>query len=470
MNAARETLLGSLLSAKLVVAALALSSDASVHADAKACVGAYYFEGWYHDRPGAFAAFATEELRTHFPDRRATYMNEYWRDDSVGAMEAQIDLAADHGVQFFTFDWYWYGSAAATRGDGINGGLERFLVAANSHRMRFSIDVINVSPTAIAAHEWRAAVDLLMTYLAHPRYLSVGDKPLLTIFDPGDANIPFSYIEDEARRVGLAGVSLAADNRGSKSRFDHVVLYNSIPGYGAGERAMPYRNLTYYTDGVRPRPGETWADPGVWNLQSSGVVPGRQSFIPTVMSGFDARPWNTPDSWYFNNESFWVEGRNWGRTPENFAGHLRAAINWIDDHPDQATPERLVMIYAWNEFGEGGYIAPTVGDPDGLYLDAVRSVLGLPDTPEFRRADCNDDGRVDVSDPVFTVRSLFLGGREHTCRDSCDSNDDGIVDISDAIATLTALFDRGAIPAPGAEDCGEDPSDDELDCTGDGCG
>ena len=36
------------------------------------------------------------------------------------------------------------------------------------------------------------------------------------------------------------------------------------------------------------------------------------------------------------------------------------------------------MIYAWNEFGEGGFIAPTVGDPDGLYLDAIKSVVLVP--------------------------------------------------------------------------------------------
>ena len=97
------------------------------------------------------------------------------------------------------------------------------------------------------------------------------------------------------------------------------------------------------------------------------------------MAGWDARPWNTPPSWYFNDPEYTVDGENWGRTPEAFAAHLQAAIDWIDDNPDLATPERLLMIYAWNEFGEGGYIAPTLGDPNGLYLDAVASVTGIPE-------------------------------------------------------------------------------------------
>jgi hypothetical protein len=54
---------------------------------------------------------------------------------------------------------------------------------------------------------------------------------------------------------------------------------------------------------------------------------------------------------------------------------LKDAIAWMDDHPGQTTAERILLVYAWNEFGEGGYIAPTDGDPEGSYLKALKSVL-----------------------------------------------------------------------------------------------
>jgi hypothetical protein len=47
----------------------------------------------------------------------------------------------------------------------------------------------------------------------------------------------------------------------------------------------------------------------------------------------------------------------------------------MDQHPDQTTAERIVLLYAWNEFGEGGYLAPTKGDPEGAYLKAVKQVV-----------------------------------------------------------------------------------------------
>ena len=100
--------------------------------------------------------------------------------------------------------------------------------------------------------------------------------------------------------------------------------------------------------------------------------------------------------------------------------------------------------------------------------DAV-AVMTLPltfGTPyRFRRGDCNDDGGVDISDAVSTLGSLFLGEGDPGCDDACDSNDDGAMDISDAIATLGVLFlGNGVIPLPGMNDCGIDPTDDELGC------
>jgi hypothetical protein len=35
----------------------------------------------------------------------------------------------------------------------------------------------------------------------------------------------------------------------------------------------------------------------------------------------------------------------------------------------------MLLIYAWNEFGEGGIVAPTRGE-NGMKLEAVRNVFG----------------------------------------------------------------------------------------------
>lgn len=84
---------------------------------------------------------------------------------------------------------------------------------------------------------------------------------------------------------------------------------------------------------------------------------------------------------------------------------------------------------------------------------------------DFRRADSNGDGRVDISDAVFTSNWLFLGGPAPSSQDAVDTNDDGRTNIVDGIDTLLWLFRDGAPPPPPFPDAGPDPTPDGLGST-----
>jgi len=382
LNPSRRSITG-------ILVLLGLFSQSLVSAAPTATVGAYYFEGWYHDTPEAIAAFANAELRNNFPEREPIWGGGLWRGDTVEVMEQQIDLAADHGISFFSFDWYWYGSQAATANDGINSGLKNFMLASNRDRMKFNINIVDAGPTPIDSDaEWEQVADMLLPYLSDSQYLRVGGNPLITNFNAaGMTQTNYDYFQQVAAAAGINEVEFAANTAGSASLYSHVTRYNAVLGWGGGETEYPYQSQTDYLEG-----GVDWTN-GIWNDDTANL--GSQSYIPTIMAGWDARPWNTPPSWYFNPT----------RTPEAVGAHLQEAIDWIDNNPTLATPERLVMIYAWNEFGEGGYIAPTVGDPNGLYLDAIRSVLGVPELP----GDFNDDGSVNGADLLQWQRNPSVG-------------------------------------------------------------
>lgn len=107
----------------------------------------------------------------------------------------------------------------------------------------------------------------------------------------------------------------------------------------------------------------------------------------------------------------------------------------------------------------------TPGDPKVCVVD-----IGVT----FRRADCDQSGKVDFNDAIFHLRFLFLGENEDVvngCRDACDSDDSGADDFTDDINTLQVLFlGQGGIPAPGplpdeSHPCGSDPTEgDTADC------
>jgi hypothetical protein len=84
--------------------------------------------------------------------------------------------------------------------------------------------------------------------------------------------------------------------------------------------------------------------------------------------------------------------------------------------------------------------------------------------PRFIRGDCETTGTLDLSDAVFLLRHLYLGGTGPGCLDACDGDDSGALDITDAIAILSHLFLGGPPPPAPFPDPGPDPTPDAIGC------
>ena len=75
--------------------------------------------------------------------------------------------------------------------------------------------------------------------------------------------------------------------------------------------------------------------------------------------------------------------------------------------------------------------------------------------------------RSNISDGVFVLNYLFSGeGLAPPCLDAADAGDAGQVTITSGVFVLNYLFSGGSPPPPppGVEECGPDPTEDELDC------
>ena len=116
----------------------------------RAVVGAYYFDGWagnstrWHDDPAWMKlnppTHLTKRMIEEFADREPIWG---WRDDKLEIMERQIDLAADNGIAFFAFCWYWNNDPKKLAEDPKHVGLNLFLKARNNHRLKFCLLVAN---------------------------------------------------------------------------------------------------------------------------------------------------------------------------------------------------------------------------------------------------------------------------------------------------------------------------------------
>ncbi len=92
---------------------------------------------------------------------------------------------------------------------------------------------------------------------------------------------------------------------------------------------------------------------------------------------------------------------------------------------------------------------------------------GIPDDCEgarFRRGDANADGRFDITDSIFLLRSLFQDGTDLPCRDAGDTDGSGELQITDAVYGLRFQFLDGPPPKSPFPICGIDHAMDDLDC------
>src|ERR1035437_5477585 len=131
---------------------------------AKVCAGAYYFDGWTSQ-----SHHLTPRLREEFFDREPVWG---WRDDSLPIVEQQIECAADHGLAFFAFDWYW--PEGANKQSPLNTGLKLYLQATNRQRLQFCLMVANHGGYRIGPADWDSVSDVWVRLFKEPSHLKVG--------------------------------------------------------------------------------------------------------------------------------------------------------------------------------------------------------------------------------------------------------------------------------------------------------
>jgi hypothetical protein len=91
-------------------------------------------------------------------------------------------------------------------------------------------------------------------------------------------------------------------------------------------------------------------------------------YMPYVPAGWDPRQWKDPrPSFAFPTREEWTDALK----------RVKAAL---DAHPKLGIPDgkgrrKALIIYAWNEYGEGGIVTPTRGDKT-MKLEAIREVFG----------------------------------------------------------------------------------------------
>jgi glycoprotein endo-alpha-1,2-mannosidase len=306
-------------------------------------VGAHYYV-WYPSN------FAQGYLRGVLRPPQTPALGEY-DSRSPEVAERQIALAASHGIDFFSVDWW---PNRPLQNDAIDTG---FLRARNIGDIRFCIfyesadlgDAGDASGIVFDAKtKDRFVSDMVAIarrYFAHPSYLRVGGRPTLVLYVTREFRGVFPQAMREARHALAAegydpfvigdeifwAVLEANEDPNAPSRVTGEPQVSRI-GYGAASH--------FVADSVK--------------LYKRYRQAGGRPIIPTVIPGFNDRA-HRPALDHF------AIPRRWNRdAPEG--SFFAEAIEQIGK-PLADDGLRTILITSWNEWNEDTAIEPLSVSP-----------------------------------------------------------------------------------------------------------
>jgi len=315
----------------------------------------------------------------------------YEMDDDPGVMEKWIDAASDHGVNVFIFDWYWFDGGPFLE-SSINNG---FLQAKNNEKMHFYLMWANhdVKKNYWNHYKydsdsllWTGSVDqenfeiivdrVIRQYFHQSNYFKIDGEPVFSIFNfhkfvddfngLEGAREALDYFREETIKAGFPGLHVQLIAFGGNEENPGLLRKDLSEGKSNSELVsyLGINSATKYNWGQ----AEGLEDYIVWGEES---MKRRENwdealdipYFPNVSIGWDDTP-RFPHKGQANVIHY-------NNTPESFAAYLQKARQYVDEHPDQT---RLITLFSWNEWVEGGYLLPDMRWEFG-YLEAVKKVI-----------------------------------------------------------------------------------------------
>lgn len=286
-------------------------------------------------------------------------------------MDAEINLAADNGVDYWAFLLYpaeYFGPNNAT-------ARSRALYESSTINSRVKWAQMRQGSDWGSTGSYAAKVAIAAAQALQSNYQRVlTNRPLVFVFNAyesldafwGGSYVNFKAAIDSFRSVVQAGgagdpymVSISTLNAAQAVTDKTGLGLDAATMYAVGTQTVPrqpYSTLATHIEGT------TWPI-----LLASGGM------LPMCSQGWDRRPRiERPVEWelsvqrpYFGRDLYTVPP-----TPSEFQAHVEAGISYISANPAECSSQSL-LISTWSEFDEGGGICPTIGDPSGQLLQAV---------------------------------------------------------------------------------------------------
>lgn len=302
----------------------------------------------------------------------------------------QIDLAKEHGIYGFCVYHYWFCGKKL-----LEKPMEQYLADksldfpfcfcwANEHWSNAWVSGENkilMAQNFEDREDWDNHFYYMLPFFQDERYIKEDGKPLYVIYLPniiGPLNEMIDRWQELAKQNGLPGIKFISqspfwhlDNNVDKSRFDYSIEFqpSMINHLEKGEQGAKWvrwktklslflqNKLHIYVKLPKKEVHRSCYD-DKWK-QVLAIHPQNDSCIPGAFVDWD----NTPRKG--ERGDVYV-----GASPEKFKHYFDLQVK----HVKREYKTDWLVMFAWNEWAEGGILEPTERYGTG-YLDAIRDVL-----------------------------------------------------------------------------------------------
>lgn len=321
----------------------------------------------------------------------------YTDESDPRVMAQKIAAAADHGINVFIFDWYYYNDGPFLQGTVDDG----FLKATNNDRIKFALMWANhdwmknlfpykkgdphivLYPGTVTPANFDKICDLLITnYFERPSYWKIDGKPYFSFYELSKLMDDFGSVA--ATRAALDRFRAKAVAAGFPGLHLNAVVWNQpiLPGENTPADAakivkdLGFDSVTSYVwIHYVPLPKQTtdynYVRDAYFAYWQDAVKRFDVPYFPNVTMGWDPSP-RCDQRDTLDNSGYPFTNIIVSNTPARFRVALEMAKQRL---LAQKNGPRILDINCWNEWTEGSYLEPDT--VNGLkYLEAVQAVFG----------------------------------------------------------------------------------------------
>lgn len=275
----------------------------------------------YHNRLPFYTTFKNNEVQI--------------RCDSKEIIKQEINYASKYGIDYFAFCWYPFGS-------GLDTARNIFLQIQQT-KIKWCL-ILGTNPFNENDALW------LIEQFSKPNYQKIENRPIVYIFDIHENLLNIvNFIRDNCFNFKPYLIGMVWNKEQAK-KMDNLFHLDAISQYCTPGK----NNLTYHE--------LSRIEVSKWNEYAS-----LNKVVPWVTTGWDKRP-------RYDSPVFWEDCSDFNTqyiqnpTSKELQNELISAYEFSQKHNS-----KTFLLYAWNEFDEGGFIAPTLKD-NSINTDKLKAI------------------------------------------------------------------------------------------------